>query len=322
MGAAFLMPLRRAEALQLRTRPLVRPGRRPRRRAPGPGGPVGAPAAPGGQRRPRLAGRGPPPRRPAGGHPHLTGWKASTRPWPRASPASRRARGGAGVKPAWRGSALLGYSGPGPGASCWPSGSRPPSGWARLEAACALLFPLLLFAACSRGRHAGWTWLSLSWRWSSSSTGCRGTLASKGADCPIGLALLGRAFYELREALGFLAVACGPAGPCPVAGPGRRLRRGALAILVWEIQGFHVYPWSWGAALGGVPWLAKSAAFLGTSGWPALVWGCGAWTGGDLGRGAGPGGSWRPRPRSGSCALARGAWRPCPATRCGSWTWS
>jgi apolipoprotein N-acyltransferase len=59
-------------------------------------------------------------------------------------------------------------------------------------------------------------------------------------------------------------------------------------MLVWEIHGFHVYSWSWGAALGGVPWLAKSAAFLGSHGLAALIWACGAYTGAGLAEGRSP----------------------------------
>ena len=101
------------------------------------------------------------------------------------------------------------------------------------------------------------------------------------------MALLGAGLFYGYEALGFLAVAlC--ARWARRGGPWASACAAALALLLWEAHGFHVYTWSWGAPLGGVPWLARSAAFVGSHGLAALLWGCGAFSGAALAEGAGP----------------------------------
>jgi apolipoprotein N-acyltransferase len=179
-------------------------------------------------------------------------------------------------------------------------------GW--LEPAMALLFPLLLLDSLFKGRHAFWTWatlvagLVLLYQWVPQ------TLASKGG-LPFGVALLGMLLLSLWEATGLWLVALGSRWMFRRAGaPGAALAA-ALILLGWESWGFHVYPWAWGAAFGSLPWTARAAAFLGTSGLSALAWAAGAWTAGALASGgslrralAGPGLA------LGFFVLAGGAW--------------
>jgi apolipoprotein N-acyltransferase len=190
-------------------------------------------------------------------------------------------------------------------------------GW--LEPFMALLFPLLLLDGLFKGRHAFWTWLSilgglvLLYLWVPQ------TLASKGG-LPFGLALLGTVLLSLWEATGLWAVALGSRMALRRAGPGAAACAAALLLLGWEAWGFHVYPWTWGAAFGSLPWTARGAAFLGASGLSALAWGAGAFAAGTLARGgslrramAGPGlalgffllagGAWYLLPREGERRL-------------------
>ena len=156
-------------------------------------------------------------------------------------------------------------------------------GW--LEPLAALAFPLLLLEAAFRGRKAAWLWLALAgglvliFHW------VPATLQSKGG-LPWPLALLGGGLFYGWEALGFLLVVLAARWMHHRAGaPGAALGA-ALAILVWEAWGFHIYGWSWGAAFGALPWTARAAAFLGTRGLSALAWGAGAWTAAGLVQGA------------------------------------
>jgi apolipoprotein N-acyltransferase len=161
------------------------------------------------------------------------------------------------------------------------------SGRGYLEAAAALAFPTLLCATAFRGRRAGWIYLALALGLVGIFYWMPGTIAIK-APMPYPLALFAGALFYGYEALGFLAVvlaarwARGRGGPLAAAGAA------ALAMTLWEAHVFHVYTWSWGAALGGVPWMAKSAAFLGSHGLAGLVWGAAAWTGAALAEHRGP----------------------------------
>jgi len=162
-------------------------------------------------------------------------------------------------------------------------------GW--LEAGAALLFPTLLFASLGRGRRPGWSYLALALGLVGIFYWMPGTIAVKGP-LPYPLALLAGALFYGYEALGFLAVAL--AGRWAWRRGGPRFGAGAsacvtaLALLGWEAYGFHVYNWSWGATLGGLPWAARSAAFLGSHGLAALLWGAGAWAGTSLAEGRRP----------------------------------
>ena len=156
-------------------------------------------------------------------------------------------------------------------------------GW--LEPAAELAFPALLMEAVFRRRHAFWTWLALLagllllYHW------VPRTLATKGG-LPFGLALVGTVLLSLWEATGLWVAAMGSRWVGRRGGPlGAALAAGSL-VLAWETWGFHVYPWTWGAAFGALPWTARSAAFVGASGLSALAWGAGAWTGAALAEGA------------------------------------
>jgi len=196
----------------------------------------------------------------------------------------------------------------------WPGAL---GGW--LEPFGALLFPLLLLDGLFKGRHAFWTWLSilggllLLYFWVPQ------TLASKGG-LPFGVALLGTVLLGLWEATGLWAVALGSRLALRRVGPGAAACAAAFLLLGWETWGFHVYPWTWGAAFGSLPWSARGAAFLGASGLSALAWGAGAFAAGTLARGgsfrralAGPGlalaffllagGAWYLLPREGERLL-------------------
>lgn len=143
-------------------------------------------------------------------------------------------------------------------------------GW--LEVVLTFLFPALLLEAVFRGRHLAWTYLTLFLGLVGIFHWVPHTLESKGG-LPLPLALLGGGLFYAWEALGFLGVAAF----------GRLLHRragfwgaglgAALAMLLWEVFGFHIYGWSWGSALGALPWTARCAAFLGTYGLSALIWG-------------------------------------------------
>lgn len=158
-------------------------------------------------------------------------------------------------------------------------------GW--LEPLAALAFPVLLMEAVFRGRHAFWTWaillagLLLLYHWVPQ------TLASKGG-LPFGAALLGTLLLSLWEATGLWAAAMASRWLGRRSGPLGAAVAAALGVLAWESWGFHVYPWTWGAAFGSLAWTARSAAFLGASGLSALAWGAGAWTGAALASGVAP----------------------------------
>jgi apolipoprotein N-acyltransferase len=158
-------------------------------------------------------------------------------------------------------------------------------GW--LEPIMALLFPLLLLDGLFKGRHAFWTWVSLLaglivlYLWVPQ------TLASKGG-LPFGLALLGMLLMSLWEATGLWLVAVGSRWAFRRSGALAATLVAALLLLAWETWGFHVYPWTWGAAFGSLPWTARAAAFVGTSGLSALAWGTGAWVAATLAGGGTP----------------------------------
>jgi apolipoprotein N-acyltransferase len=179
-------------------------------------------------------------------------------------------------------------------------------GW--LEPAAALLFPLLLLDGLFKGRHAFWVWctlvagLVLLYLWVPQ------TLASKGG-LPFGLALLGMVLLSLWEATGLWIVAVGSRWLGRRTGPLGAALAAAFLLLAWESWGFHVYPWTWGAAFGSLPWIARTAAFVGASGLSALAWGAGAWAAATL---AGGGSARRaiagPALALGFLLLGGGAW--------------
>jgi apolipoprotein N-acyltransferase len=158
-------------------------------------------------------------------------------------------------------------------------------GW--LEVAAALLFPTLLCAALFRGRRPGWIWLALVLGLVLIFYWMPGTIAAK-APMPYALALVAGALFYGYEGLGFLLVALCARWAWRRGSAWAAAGAAGLALLAWEALAFHVYTWSWGAPLGGLPWLARAAAFLDTHGLAALVWACAAWTGAALAEGRRP----------------------------------
>ncbi|MDP1832852.1 MAG: apolipoprotein N-acyltransferase [Geothrix sp.] len=156
-------------------------------------------------------------------------------------------------------------------------------GW--LEPVVALAFPLLLMEGAFRGRKALWLWLSLFGGLILLFLWVPAMLASKGG-LPGPMALLGLGLLSGWEASGLLLVVLGARWMHRRAGALGAAFGAALAILVWEAWGFHVYTWNWGAAFGSLPWTARSAAFLGAPGLSALAWGTGAWAAAGLAEGA------------------------------------
>jgi apolipoprotein N-acyltransferase len=161
------------------------------------------------------------------------------------------------------------------------------SGRGYLEAAAALLFPTLLFAALFKGLRAGWSYLGLFLGLVGIFHWVPGTIAVKGP-LPYPVALLAGVLFYGYEALGFLLAALCVRWAWRRGGTLAAAVTAALAMLLWEGYGFHVYAWSWGAPLGGVPWLARSAAFVGSHGLAALLWACGAITGASVSLGHRP----------------------------------
>ncbi|MDR3671956.1 MAG: hypothetical protein P4L36_13995, partial [Holophaga sp.] len=161
------------------------------------------------------------------------------------------------------------------------------SGRGYLEAVAALAFPALLFAALFKGLRAGWSYLGLFLGLVGIFHWVPGTIAVKGP-LPYPVALLGAGLFYGYEALGFLLVALCVRWAWRRGGAWAAAPAAALAMLLWEGYGFHVYAWSWGAPLGGVPWLARSAAFVGSHGLAALLWACGACVGAGLAEGRQP----------------------------------
>ena len=154
------------------------------------------------------------------------------------------------------------------------------SGHGYLEAIFALLFPALLFESVFRGRRLIWTFLTLLLGFGTLFYWVPGTIAVKG-NLPYALALLGSLLLVAWESLGFFAVVAFARFLGYRRGPWSAAVGAGLGMLLWELFGFHVYTWSWGSALGGLPVLARSAAFLASYGLSAILWGgatlMGAW---------------------------------------------
>ena len=157
--------------------------------------------------------------------------------------------------------------------------SPAPSGLGYLEAACALLFPILLLGSVFRGRHLAWTGLALFLAFLGLFHWVPRTVAVMGGLPPL-LGVLSGALFMGWESLGLLAVAACARWAQRRGGPRAAACVAALALLLWEQYGFHIYPLSQGAALGGLPWLARGAAFVTAQGLAALCWGCGAYAAG------------------------------------------
>ncbi|HNX30961.1 MAG TPA: nitrilase-related carbon-nitrogen hydrolase [Holophaga sp.] len=167
-----------------------------------------------------------------------------------------------------------------------------PSGRGLHEPLLAFLFPALLFEGVFRGRSLGWAYAAFVLGLVGIFHWVPGVIASKGG-LPFWLALLGGALFYAWEAFGFLCVVALARWMHGRAGAWGAALGAALGILLWEVHGFHVYTWSWGAPLGALPWLARASAFLTTGGGSAAFWGCGALAG-----------AWLAEDRYGRAALA------------------
>lgn len=147
-------------------------------------------------------------------------------------------------------------------------------GW--LEALCASLTVYLWLRASFAGRRLAWTYLGMALTVMVMFSWLAADIETKGG-LPYPLALFASGLLYAWEAAGLLAAAAaarwahrrwgGPWAPGFAA---------ALGAVLWELHGFHVFQWSWGATLGGLPWIARAAAFVTTCGLTALVWGCAA----------------------------------------------
>ncbi|HJU83598.1 MAG TPA: nitrilase-related carbon-nitrogen hydrolase [Holophagaceae bacterium] len=182
-------------------------------------------------------------------------------------------------------------------------------GW--LEVGGALLFPILFLRAVLRGRPLPWAFLALLAGLVSLFHWVPRTLVTKGG-LSTPLAYFGSALLWAWEAGGLLAVAAVARWMHRRAGAWGAAFGAALAITLWEGFAFHVYPWHYGSALGGLPLTAKAAAFLGVAGFSALLWGSGAWAGACLAEDRRAAAAWGPRVAVGLLILLGLGWRLLP----------
>lgn len=158
-------------------------------------------------------------------------------------------------------------------------------GW--LEALLCFLIPALMMDGAFKGRRLGWTFLAwlagimLIFHWVPAVIEVKGNL-------PRSLAWLGSGLFFGYEALGFTLVIAFARWMFRRSGRWGAAAGAAFATLLWEAKGFHVYEWSYGSALGGLPLLARSAAFLTSYGFSALAFGCGAFFAASLAEGRSP----------------------------------
>jgi len=155
------------------------------------------------------------------------------------------------------------------------------SGWGFLEAAMAFIFPALLFDAVFKERKAGWVFISFFAGFAMLFYWVPATLEAKGPMSQV-MALTASLLLAAWESLGFLGAVLLARAAYRRSGPWAGALAAAFGIAAWEVLAFHVYPWNWGAALGGLPWLGRSAAFVGAHGLSAWCWGCGALFAGRL----------------------------------------
>lgn len=90
----------------------------------------------------------------------------------------------------------------------------------------------------------------------------------------------------------------------------------ATAVVLWETFGYHIYPWSWGAAFGGLPLTARGAAFVGVQGLAALAWLGSTWTARTLAGGSRGWKAWVPLAAAPAALLILGlGWKALPRER-------
>jgi len=142
----------------------------------------------------------------------------------------------------------------------------------------ALVFLALLFRCVFRGWHLGWIYLALLAGYFGIFYWVPHTLAAKGP-MPLPAALGCALLLNGWEALGLGALVWFSRFLGRRSGPWGAAVGAALGIAAWEILGFHVYPFALGAIFGNLPMLGRSAAFLGSHGLSAVLWGVGALAG-------------------------------------------
>ena len=152
-----------------------------------------------------------------------------------------------------------------------------PNAWGgALSALFGFLFPALMLETRLRGRRFGWIWLACALGVAAIFAFVPRTVAIKG-DLPWSLGWLAALLFWAWEGLGFALVAAFAGWAFRRRGAWTAACAAAVGIALWERYGFHVYPWSWGASLGALPFFARGAAFLTTTGFSALLWGAAAW---------------------------------------------
>lgn len=159
----------------------------------------------------------------------------------------------------------------------WLAFGFPNAAGGALSAVFAFLFPALLLESRFRRRHLGWIFLACAAGVAAIFAFVPRTVALKG-DLPWSLAWTGAVLFWAWEGLGFTLVSAFSGWAFQRSGRWGAAFAAALGIVLWERYGFHVYPWSWGTALSGLPFLARGAAFVTTTGFSALLWGAAAWT--------------------------------------------
>jgi apolipoprotein N-acyltransferase len=163
----------------------------------------------------------------------------------------------------------------------WLAFGFPNAAGGALSAVFAFLFPALLLESRFRRRHLGWIFLACAAGVAAIFAFVPRTVALKG-DLPWSLAWTGAVLFWAWEGLGFTLVSAFSGWAFQRSGRWGAAFAAALGIVLWERYGFHVYPWSWGTALSGLPFLARGAAFATTTGFSALLWGAAAWTAAEL----------------------------------------
>jgi len=141
-----------------------------------------------------------------------------------------------------------------------------------------LALMVLLFRSVFRGAHLGWAFLAFLAGFWGAFFWVPQTLASKGP-MPLPLGILGTLLLNAWEALGLWAGIALARWMGRRSGPWGAGLGAALWIALWEVLGAHVYPFSFGALFGSLPVVIRSAAFLGSHGLSALLWGSGAMAG-------------------------------------------
>lgn len=191
----------------------------------------------------------------------------------------------------------------------WPA----PSGWGFHEAIGALALPGLAAFLLRRGLGFRGLWTGLLLGFLGVFTWVPAMVADMGGlPLPAGLGAV--LLLGAWEALGLASAAW----------LGHRFGRtpaaagclAATAVVLWEAFGYHIYPWSWGAALGGLPLVARGAAFIGVQGLAALAWIGSTWTGRALAEGHRGWKAWAPLAAAPAALLLLGlAWTALPRER-------